>query len=167
MPVDTRLVDAAQHILETLADGLTDAGISVPDRQYVHTGQIAYDLAGASCAEAFVVSWQASFPGSLGSEADDINVIRCSMPLSVQFSVELLRCVPTLTPKVPTAAALDAAGGSLMEDAWTLNRVIVDKTIDGTLRQLPIAQVALGGSSAIGPGGGVGGVAVTLLVGIL
>lgn len=166
---DTRLVDAGQHILDTLVDGLTAEGIVVPERRFLHTGEIAYDFVGTNCGEAFIVSWAAAFQGGLGEGGEGVNPIRCSMPLSAQFTIALLRCVPTVNSqgKAPTAEALDASGENLMIEAWTLNKVIVEKAVDKTLIQLPIVDAAIGGSLPVGPDAALGGVTVQLFVGIL
>lgn len=164
---DERLLDAAHHIFDTLVDGLTAEGVVVPERRYVHTGLIAHDLAGANCAEAFIVSWTNSFQGLLGSEERPF--IQCSMPLTVQMSVVLLRCVPTVNSqgKAPTPSQLEAAADQLMVDAWTLPAVVISQTVVGTLRQERIELVGINSVNAIGPQGGVGGCEVIMFVTIL
>lgn len=169
--MDTRLADGAHHILDTLVAQLTLAGVDVPERRYVHTGEIAHDLVGEKCAEAFIVSWDAGFQGQIGFTGTGFpeSTIRCAMPMSVAFTVALLRCVPTLRSgaKFPSQDDLDAAGTSLMEDAWTIASVIVDSTLNGALTTDHLLEFAIAGMAAVGPQGGVGGVAVNLFANIL
>lgn len=167
MPPDSRLRDAAQEILDNLAADLTVRGIDVPERQFITTGDVAHDFEGQRCAEAFVVTWNGTFQGIVSQETGNLSdaPILCSMPLTAQFTIALLRCVPIVkaSGQAPTAAELQASGETLMLDAMTLPVSVVDLQGEGNL----VTDADLLGITAvqpIGPDGGVGGVALSLVV---
>lgn len=168
---DTRLKDAANAILTNLAAALEAEGIDVPDRRYVHVGQAAHDFAGARCVEAFIVSWIGTLQGLVGAQGQA--AIRCAMPLTHQFQILLLRCVPTLkdtgaTYMAPSAAELQASGEEVQTDAMTLGATIVDLVLDGAfVNSLVEDIVSIDSVVAIGPLGGVGGSLVNLSVTLL
>lgn len=168
---DTRLLDAVSHVFDTLVDALTVAGIDVPAHRYIHAGEIAHDLVGEKCAEAFIVSWEANFQGQIGFTGGGVPeaAIRCAMPMSAQLTVVLLRCVPVLTSagRPPTAASLDASATQILTDAWTLAAVTIDSTLASDLLTQHIDLVGIGNVSAVGPQGGVGGSAMSLMMSIL
>lgn len=170
MPADTRLKDTAQSILDALAAALGEADISVPERQFITAGDIAHDFAGAKCAEALVVTWDGSFqglPGPAGNLAN--NVIQCSMPLTGQFTVALLRCVPTVKGqgRMPTMEELQTSGEAILEDAMTLAAVTVDGALTGSLSDRGCTLIGILQLAPIGPLGGVGGTTMTIVVSLI
>lgn len=171
MPPDPRLRDTANAILDNLVDALTAAGIDVPERRFVTTGDVAHDFAAQKCAEAFVITWDGNFQGVPGQGAGNLTnaPINCAMPLTAQFTLALLRCVPVVKPsgQAPTAAELQASGEQLMLDAMTLPAVIIEEHLAGDLVPGGCTLLALGQMLPIGPLGGVGGVSVTLIVGLI
>jgi hypothetical protein len=164
---DERLVVAANHIYDTLIGELQAEGIPVPERRFVHVGLIAHDYAGTDCAEFFTLSWTNTFQGHLGGATEQ--AIRCTMPLTAQFTVALIRCAPTLSRsgKAPTEAQLHTFAETLMRDAWTLPAVVISSTVQGTLRQNRIDLVGIAGVQSFGPQGGVAGTELTMLATIL
>lgn len=166
MPPDSRLRDAAQQLLDNIAADLTTRGIDVPDRQFITSGAIAHDFAGAKCSESFVVAWGGMFPGIVNQGGGNLSnaPILCAMPLSAQFTIALLRCVPVVkaSGQAPTAAELQESGEQLLLDSMTLPVSVIDLQTDGTL----IDDADLLGITSIqpiGPQGGVGGVTLTLV----
>lgn len=172
MPMDVRLTDVAQTLLDNLATRLASDGVSIPTRQYVHSGLIAHDFAGQKCVDAFIVSWTGSSQGDLGSSFQGQPIpIRCSMPLNHTFAVALLRCVPTIKTggSAPSANELQASGESILDDAMTICAAIVDLANEDEL--LPQYKdrnaVAIISSTPIGPQGGVGGAVVQFAVSLV
>lgn len=167
MPPDTRLKDAANSILTNLAADLEARGIDVPERRFPTTGDVAHDFAGQRCADAFIITWNGTYQGIVSQGTGNLSnaPILCSMPLTAQFTVALLRCVPVVKPsgQAPTADELRASGETLMLDAMTLPVSVVDLQTEGGIVTngdlLGITTV-----QPIGPLGGVGGVALTLAV---
>jgi hypothetical protein len=169
---DERLKDIAQSILDTLSDALTTAGIDVPTRQYIHSGQIAQDLVGENCGDALVVGWN-----GMSQMASDATVtpigptIKCAVPLVAQFTVALIRCVPTLkdteSDPFPTAAELQASGEAILTDALTLPAVAIDEQLAGMLTGLQCSLVGIGNVLPIGPFGAVGGTSLVLVVSLV
>lgn len=167
MPPDTRLRNAAQQLLARVAADLTARGIDVPTRRFITTGEIVHDFAGSECSEAFIVTWNGTFQGIVSQETGNLSdaPILCAMPLTAQFTIALLRCVPVVkaSGQAPTAADLQTSGVALMLDAMTLPVSVVDLQGKGEL----VDRADLLGISAvqpIGPEGGVGGVALSLVV---
>lgn len=170
MPVDSRLKNAGQDLLDTIAAELVSRGIDVPDdRRYIHAGVIAHDFAGEKCAEAFIVAWTGSSQGELGSNVQGTPIpIRCSMPLNHTFAIAMLRCVPIVkqSGQPPSAADLQSSGEQILTDSMTICAAIVDLAVSHSL--IPTygenAQAAIITTTPIGPQGGVGGVVVQLAV---
>lgn len=168
---DTRLIDTANSILDFLATKLATSGIDVPQRQYVHAGLIAHDFAGLKCADALIVSWLGTSQGQVGAGAGSgipQAPIKCAMPLSHQYVVSLLRCVPVLQENkaAPSPAALSASATEVMTDAMTMAKVLVEGQLNSGV--LPPTQVfgllGIGEAVPIGPLGGVGGTQMSIWV---
>lgn len=171
MPPDTRLLDAAESILDNVAADLAVRGINVPtDRMFVTTGDVAHDFAGSRCADALIVTFNGLFQGLVGQGTGNLSnaPIKCSMPLVGQFTIALLRCVPVVKESgaAPTTAELQASGETLLLDAMTLPVSIVELQLDGAL-VAGADDVGITTVQPIGPLGGVGGVALTLIVTLL
>lgn len=170
--MDTRLFDAASHILDFLETKLTAAGIQVPDRRYVHAGIPAQDLTAEKCADALIVSWIATSQGQIEAGFSDTPqaAIRCAMPLSAQFLVALYRCVPTFGPgtRLPAPETMTNSAEEILVDGFTLAAVVVDGVVkNGDLISSPIEEVGIGSVSAVGPNGGLGGTHMTLFTSLL
>jgi hypothetical protein len=139
-------------------------------RRYITTGDVAHDFAAQKCAESFVVSWGGSFQGVPGQGRSNLSgaPIVCAMPLTAQFTVALLRCVPTLKSRghAPTVEDLQASGEALMLDAMTLPAVTINSYLNGDLMDRDRHSLGIVQMIAIGPQGGVGGVAMTIIVGM-
>lgn len=172
MPVDERLSTLADTLLDNLAVELEMEGLDVPSRRYVQAGDVAHDFAGQNCAEAFVITWNGSFQGVVGAGTGNLTnrPIVCSMPLVAQFTIALLRCVPVVRERngrivVPTAEELDANGKQILVDAMTMAKVLVDKNTD--LLPSEFYQIGISSLQPIGPLGGVGGTALTVVVGMV
>lgn len=161
---DTRLSDVAEELLTNLSALLTAAGIDVPTRSFVHVGEIVHDFAGLNCTDQFVVSWSLLSSGEIGVGAPP-GAITCSMPLACSFTIELLRCVPTMKgTKAPSEADLHASGVAIMTDAITLADVVVGAATRKTLFADEFTTVGIGQLNSYGPQGGVGGTVMTLFV---
>lgn len=171
MPVDTRLADTASELLDNLATALTNEGLDVPERQYVHAGQVSYDFTGRNCTDLFVVSWMISAQGEIGVGIPP--VIKCAVPMSARFDIHLIRCVPTLRqtagkPIFPSAEDLHASGEQIMTDAMTLAKVIVAEATAKTLFSgKEFLTVGIGQVTPYGPQGGAGGTVVTLFANLV
>lgn len=170
---DNRIKAAANSILSALVTGLATAGIDVPTRQYIHSGEFSHDFAGAKCSDQLAVAWIGTLQGQIGAEGQV--AIRCAMPLTHQFHILLLRCVPTLkvtstgqTTLAPSAAELQDSGEEILTDAATLGSTIVDLVLAGNFVNSPVEDiVSIDSIESVGPFGGVGGslasISVTLL----
>lgn len=170
MAADTRLVRIANAVLESVATNLTLDGISVPERQYIHAGDIAHDFAGDDCASALVVSWNGFVQGG-GNATIPGTVIKCAVPLVASFSVALLRCVPTLTESLgnmyaPAVEDLQASAEQILQDANSMVSNIVQAGLNGDLSEVGCGLQSLGTILPVGPFGGVGGSILTLFVNI-
>lgn len=166
--VDTRLVDIANYILAELTSRLTIAGIEVPERSYIHSGEIAHDFAGTDCVSAFVIAFGGMFQGQPGAESGSAPM-KCAVPLTAGFTVALLRCVHTLdsSGSAPSESQLQDDGVMILRDSMTLPAVIVDAHLDGDLVPIGCALVGIGDVQPVGPQGGVGGTTVDLVVSLI
>lgn len=169
MPPDDRLVTIASELVTNLSDGLTNAGLTVPSRAYIHSGNWVADFTEENCADAFIVSFQGFLQGQQSSASTNPLpglVIKCAVPLVAQFDVILLRCVPSLTTDavMPSTAALNQAGTDLLIDAMTLTKILIDDGLAGDLISGPCSIKAIGAVLPVGPEGGVGGNLVNFYV---
>lgn len=165
-PVDTRLKDIAQSILDVVAAELAEESIDVPERQYIHAGSIAHDLAGEKCGEALIVSWSGLNQGSVraGGGGQPNFPVRCSMPTIATFTIVLLRCVPTISEVLiaPKMTALQSSGESILEDAMTLTKIVIEKSLSKELTGMGCVLTGIGNVVPVGPFGAIGGTALTL-----
>lgn len=169
MAVDTRLSVLASTLLDNLASAMETRGLDVPTRRYIAAGDLVHDFAGAKCAEQFSISWQGSFQGVLNIGGGTlINApIQCAMPLTHQFLVLLLRCVPVQSASgaAPSATELDTSGMQILNDAMTMAAVTVDENV--ALLPSENYQIGITNLQPVGPLGGVGGTTMTVLVGVI
>lgn len=168
---DTRLLDAAESILANLGTELTNRGISIPEHSYVTTGAVAHDFTSQNCAEAFIITWDGLFQGVVSQSGNLVNApIQCSMPLTAQFTIALLRCVPVVkaTGKPPSETELQASGEALMLDAMTLPAALIDLALAGTMCDTDSCTLTgITSVQPVGPQGGVGGATMTIVVTLL
>lgn len=167
--MDNRLEQTAEAILTNLASALEAEGIVVPSRRYVAAGDIAHDFASTDCAEQFAITWGGSFQGLVAQGGNLTNApILCAMPLTAQFTVVLLRCVPVINALgiPPSESELDASGKAILRDAMTLAAVAIDEHLAGSLDEMNCQLVGITQLAPVGPLGGVGGTTLTLLVGL-
>lgn len=122
MPLDpSKVYDTATDILDSVVARLGDLyddytpAIDVPDRQYVHGGDVAWD-----CEQVVVTVPEAGLTHAFPGEAAAMLV--CSPPRHVAFEVWIVRCVPG--PKdngdPPTVTDLDDAARKTLTDLWVL-----------------------------------------------
>lgn len=144
--------EVATEILECTAQRLADYGIDVPDRQYVHLGEVALDCCDPGQLVVTVTGLVHAMPG--GGE----DVVVCAPPRTVTFDVWLNRCVPGPHDNgdPPTAEELDESAETLLTDLWALAYVIWDGHRDGCWGER-CASVLLGPVLPYGPEGGCGG----------
>ncbi len=159
MSLDTAAVyDLATDILTSVVDRLTGAGIGVPDRRYVHAGEVAFD-----CEQLVVTIPEAglthAFPG------ESAKVEHCSPPRHVAVEAWLVRCVPSLTDSgdPPTTGALDAFAAVQLADLWALAYVLWAGYDAGEWAST-CATVLMGPVTVVGPEGTHGAVKATVYV---
>lgn len=167
MPPDTRIADTATQILSQLVTRLAALGLDVPDRRYVHAGQIAIDFAGKDCADELVVAWADAYQGT--PEGEIRAPIGGGAPSTALFQILLTRCVPTMDANTlaPSASDLNDAGVQIMTDAFTLLRAVFEAESDGDLVTEGCSLSTLGRLIPYGPEGGVGGSVLQLLVNLV
>lgn len=111
---DDRIADLADAMLAAVVDRYAASGVPLPDRQYVHAGEVAYDC------EQLVVSLEVIYPGLPGAE--DVTAPPRSVGIfaaTARLGVHLVRCVPKPSNqgKAPSADALQTAGRALLIDS--------------------------------------------------
>lgn len=168
---DNRLVTVANELLVNIASGLEAEGIDVPQRRFIHSGDIAADFVGEKCADQFIVSWSGSFQGQPPIGSLPVGApIKCAAPLSASFLVVLLRCVPTLDMRgqPPSAADLQASAEEILTDAMTLPVVIINEQLQQDLiESIGCSLLGIGDVSPFGPQGAVGGTVVQLMMALV
>lgn len=159
MPLDpSKIYDIATDLLDSVVARMVDVfddytpAIELPDRRYVHAGDVAFDC------EQVVVAGQDlthAFPGESAA------ILVCSPPRHVALEVWIVRCVPSLKDNgdPPTAAELDAAAYQTLVDQWTLAYVLWAFRDDWSG---PCASLLFGPVEIVGPEGAYSAVKATV-----
>lgn len=151
----------AADLLDSIQDRFATAGVPLPERAYVHAGQVADDI-GCPDGGQLVVALRRVFSGFPGAprtgDAWENPVV------SAEYEIRLLRCVPTMSPdgRPPTVDQLNGAGMEILTDATVLPRALL-----GMVREHDLGEcrsVALSDLTPIGPEGGAGGVSMVVQV---
>ena len=154
------LATLATDILTALVAELTADGITVPDRRYVHAGEVAWDC------EQFVVSLKAMRPTMTGgADVLPTGPGGCVVLRSAVFELSLIHCAPEpfQDGSRPTSVALNTWGIGRCDDALSLMRGVVRAHNAGSFGEV-CSQVRIEEVNSLGPDGGYGGVAVTIAV---
>lgn len=159
MPLDpSKIYDIASDLLDSVVTRVEDVydeytpAIVLPDRRYVHAGDVAWDC------EQVVVAGQDlthAFPGEAGE------ILVCSPPRHVALEVWIVRCVPTLKDNgdPPTPAELDEAARVTLTDQWVLAYILWAYRDDWSG---PCASLLFGPVEIVGPEGGFSAVKATV-----
>ena len=110
----TGLYDMATEVLDRVYGVFASAGVSLPDRRYVHVGAIAHDC------EQVVATFRQAYIGPPGDEAATPQ--RCDGPRSAALEVHVIRCVPGPTARggAPSVADMNESARTQLVDAWLL-----------------------------------------------
>ena len=142
--------DLAVKLLGLVADGLTQQGITVPDRQYISPGaDLVFDC------EQLTVRMTRIIPGTQGTDSPVPAVTHRKLRKSVELFVTLVRCVPTMhnDGSPPTVAEYEPATQVLFNDAIAL-RITVEDIEHKHLLVPPNVPASVGQLSTVGPLGG-------------
>ena len=136
----------SQHILETIQSLFAQAGVTLPQRQYVAAGtegSVAYDT------EQMTVTCTSIYLGLPGEP--QFQPTGCMLNMSGDFVVELVRCYPV--PKetkrnpdkvvIPSVATMNAAASVAKIDA----QILLEAAFNVQSTQGVIAQVNFGAPS--------------------
>lgn len=159
-PAD-QLATVAVDLLDALVSELPDLlGTPVPDRHYVHVGEVAYEI---GCGDQLVVALERAAPGPPGLEQQ--TPLPGANVWTSLLAVHLVRCVPTLQPKgaPPTVLSLHAMGIQQMIDAAALRKAVRSTYKAGDWGS-GCTAVLWGETVPNGPQGGVGGIICRVLV---
>lgn len=148
LPVDA-IYDVARATLDVVVAAYIDAGVDLPDRQYVADGTPAWD-----CDQVTVYA-ERTFSGFAGQEV--VAPLDCLHIRSAVFWVEIARCVPALTNRgaAPTAAAIEASAQVILRDPIIVANALVQAYRDGELGGC--LGLVLEGWEGLGPEGGYAG----------
>ena len=148
---NNHLAELAQTLLDVTVARFTAAGLDVPERQYIHAGEVAFD-----CPQ-LVVSFNRVYHGLPAAEVS--GEVPCAVFRTAEFQITLNRCVPIFEDDgdPPDPSDLTAAGIEGMVDAWVLQQSLIEAYREGELQEICF-NLAVGSVVAIGPEGGVGGV---------
>lgn len=154
-----RLFTMGTDLLDAIEKQFVAAGITLPTRRYVHTGDIAHDC------DQLVVSLTRLFRGLPGLEQPADPGHGAVDYRTVVWTVELIRCTDQPN-RTPTAAELQAEASARIEDLWTLHHGVW--LAQKAAVELPsCSTVLVGDVEAIGPQGGPAGWRMTVEYGVL
>ncbi len=156
MPLDpSKIYDLATDLLDCVVAGMEEVfddylpAIVLPDRQYVHAGEVAWDCPAVTVTVPDGTGVTHAMPGGSPS------IAICAPPRHVHLQVSITRCVPIPSDNgdPPTVEALDAAARLTLTDLWTLAYVLWDTYRDGCWGG-SCASVMFGDVVVVGPQGG-------------
>lgn len=155
----TKLYDTASDLLDSVVARMGTVPITLPVRQYVHAGLIAYD-----CEQVVVTVPETGVTHSFPGQAASDNQI-CSPPRHTVLEVHVVRCVPVPSDNgdPPTVTALDASAQEVLQDLWSLAYVIWEGYREGDWGST-CSTVSLGPVQVNGPEGGHVGVVATVFL---
>lgn len=110
----TSLVDHMNRVLEVVVQTFGQAGVALPERQYITFGQAVHDC------EQVTVAFQQLYMGPPGDQAQQAQ--HCEGPRSAAVTVEIVRCIPVAGGRtgklsVPQLTSLAQQQGI---DSWML-----------------------------------------------
>lgn len=159
MPAHDRLYGIARQILDTASAGLTAAGLTAPERQYVADGNmVAWDC------EQLVVAIVATYSHE-GNVAQETQMPAFAMaPRAAEVEVWLARCAPTMDEDgTPAAAeAIDASAGVVLADPMVILDCLWRAHAAGNLASCK--GLVFRRWQAVGPSGGLTGGVLRLAV---
>lgn len=142
----------ASQLLADVVEALEDADRTVPDRQYVTTGEVADDC------EQLVVAFRRLIPTTGDLLDDGPMIVECAIMPVAEFEVRLTKCVPTSddagNPPQPTTLNNDASEKA--DDAQALLAAVHTLAEQGAWGLEPLETV--------GPTGGYLASSITLRV---
>lgn len=147
----TRLHDLLSDVLTAVTTHYGEAGVDLPERRYVSPGLPAWDC------EQLTVFAERTDPNAGDVTAAIPNPMLPAAGYSLRtatVSIELARCVPTLTDDgaFPDEVDIDASSQILYADHSLLMQAVIAGVRSNELPRLH--TVALGGWEVIGPEGG-------------
>lgn len=116
MPTPDQLANLGPDLLASLTALLPTLGAPVPERRYVHAGEVAYDC------EQLVVALERVVPGTPTREQQEWRPLGGAAGRTAQLAVHLVRCVPTMSDRgnPPRVADLDALATQQYVDSLAL-----------------------------------------------
>lgn len=153
-------VDVARFgrtLLDVIVSHAPAAGLSLPDRRYVHAGETAWD------GEELTVALVQVYPGRPGAFAP--TPVEDATVFNAEYRVSLVACSPgpQASGRPPTGDRLDAAGVQVMTDAAALVRAVMAARMDSTLAGW-CDKVLVGPLIVDGPAGGYVACSLTVAV---
>lgn len=154
----TAIYDVMSDLLTSITDYLVSESFTVPERSYVHAGQVAYD------EEQLVVSANRIYFGSVANEVLRDQKLP-NFPRTVVLEILYLECVPTQESEDPPSSAdLDASAESVLEWGVGIGNALINAYKNGVF--FSCADVAVGPSVPVGPEGGYVGFSQELRLGL-
>lgn len=147
------LPELLQLTLDTLVGTFDQAGVDLPERQYIAFGDVVVDC------EQLTVQFQQLVYGPPGGDPNSVQ--RCDGPRSVSLLVQLFRCVPTTnTPRggAPTPEAIAASTKTHLRDAWLLMDALAQ--VDAATWKSGV----VGEVSPVSPNGGFAGASLSIML---
>lgn len=158
----SKIFDMADALLTAIEAAFAAQSVDLPDRRYVHHGEIAWDC------EQLVVNAGPVYVGTAAAQVG--NPLRCGWATTAVFSILLLRCIPIVERDesgqpvgFPTAEELQSSAEALQTDAVILfHHGVLQALQDEVFGETP--DVVLQPMAAQGPQGGLAGWGLSLSV---
>lgn len=146
----SRLVDAAQVLLDQVVARFAAEGVALPAKQFVANTTVE----GLSLdVEQLATAVQRVYVGTPGAEGDPGSGL--FFPLVADLALVLTRCVPTSsTPSGPTAKALGDSARTILTDLSLVASAVGRAAANDAWG---CERVRIGGGTPIAPSGGLGG----------
>lgn len=152
------IYELMDELLQSMTTYLVSESLTVPERAYVHAGEVAYD------EEQLIIAAKRIYFGTVTSETLRDQKLP-SFPRTVVLEVLYLECTPTQDGENPPAPSdLQASAESVLDWAVAIGNALINAHKNGVFSTC--AGVAIGPSVPVGPQGGYVGFSQEIRVGV-
>lgn len=162
---NTHIYDLGNELLNAVNTQFAAAGVELPDRQYVHHGEVAWD-----CEQLVAAVVGFGVPHErLGATSGFTEVVFPGVPFTnaVDITISLIRTVcgiPDDSEVLPSPDVLDGDAQKLLTDGWLLFNGLNQAASAGSLLGGGCQNVAIGTCLPQGPEGGFAGWVCTVSI---
>lgn len=161
-----RIFQTCERALARVVDVFRQAGVELPERQYVAIGQVSYDV-----TDQLVLEFTKLAPAP--RTQDPWGGLGPATMLEATLTIHLIRRAPSVddAQNLPSPAELTDAAKVMLRDMWTLLHGLQvgraagsdGETLPGDLPGAPYRSLTISDMTPYGPTGGAGGIVATLI----